>query len=82
MIVQNQDFEFFLQNMEAFYKTYGHKFVAVKNQNILGAYDTFNDALDTTLKTEELGSFLVQEVFDDKNKMVHHFQGNVMPVPA
>jgi fibrillarin-like rRNA methylase len=82
MAVQNQEFQFFLQNMETFYKTYGHKFVAVKNQGILGAYDSFNDALDTTLKTEELGTFLIQEIFDDREKMVHHFQGNVMPVPV
>jgi hypothetical protein len=82
MAVQDQDFEFFLQNMEDFYRTYGHKFVAVKNQNILGAYDTFNDALNTTLKNEEFGTFLIQEIFDDEEKMTHYFQSNVMPVPA
>jgi fibrillarin-like rRNA methylase len=82
MAVQNQDFEFFLQNMEGFYKTYGQKFVAVKNQSILGSYDSFNEALDTTLKTEELGTFLIQEIFEDEEKMVHYFQSNVMPVPA
>ena len=80
--MQDQDFDFFLQNMENLYKTYGHKFVAVKNQSILAAYDSFNDALDATLKTEELGTFLIQECFDNKEKLIHNFQGNVRPVMA
>jgi hypothetical protein len=79
---QSQDFYYFLENMEDFYQTYGHKYVTLKNKNILGVYDTFEEALETTLKTEELGTFLVQECFANKEKMVHHFQGNVVPVPA
>jgi hypothetical protein len=80
--MQGQDFDFFLQNMENLYKAYGQKFVAVKNKAFLGTYNTFNEALETTLKTEELGTFLIQEIFDDKEKLVHRFQSNVMPIPA
>ena len=80
--MQETDFSYFLENMEELYKTYGHKFAAVKNKGILGVYDTFNEALETTMKTEEFGTFLIQEIFTDKEKMVHHFQGNVIPVPA
>ena len=80
--MQEQDFDYFLQNMEKLFETYGQKFVAVKNRGILGVYDSFNEALESTLKTEELGTFLIQECFDDKEKMVHHFQGNVSPVPT
>ena len=80
--MQDQDFDYFLENMQTLYKAYGDKFVAVKNQTILGVYDTFNDALDTTLRTEELGTFLIQEIFNDEEKMMHYFQSNVMPVPA
>ena len=80
--MQNQDFEYFLSNMAKFYETYGHKFIVIKSLNILGAYNTFDEALDNTLKTEKLGTFLIQECFESKEKMVHHFQGNVMPVPA
>jgi fibrillarin-like rRNA methylase len=78
--MQDKDFDFFLQNMENLYKTHGHKFVAVKNQSILAAYESFDDALNSTLKTEELGTFLIQECFDNKEKLIHHFQGNVSPV--
>jgi hypothetical protein len=78
----DKDFDFFLQSMEKLYKEHGHKFVAIKDLNILGTYDTFNEALETTLKTEELGTFLIQECFENREKLVHHFQGNVIPVSA
>jgi hypothetical protein len=80
--MQDLDFKYFLQNMEKLYQTNGHKFVAIKNQSILGVYNTFNDALENTLRTEELGTFLIQECLENKEKLVHHFQGNVIPVVA
>ena len=80
--MQDQDFDFFVQNIKKLHDTYGHKFLAIKNSNILGAYATFNEALETTLKTAELGTFLIQECFDNVGKMVNNFQGNVIPVSA
>jgi len=79
---QDLDFNYFLENMNNFYRSYGQKFVVVKNQGVLGVYENFNKALETTLKTEEMGTFLIQECFDSKEKMVCHFQGNVMPISA
>ena len=79
---QNLDFNFFLENMGELYHKYGHKFIVVKKQNILGTYDNFITAYEVTLKTEEIGTFLIQECFDNKEKMINHFQGNVAPVSA
>ena len=75
--MQDQDYEYFLQNMEELYKRYGRKFLAIKNQRILGVYDDFDDALDSTLKQEEVGTFLIQECFQNKEECVHYFQSNV-----
>jgi len=79
---QDQDFNYFLENMENLYHTHGHKFVVVKNQSIMAVYNNFMDAYETTAKTEEPGTFLIQECFDNKEKMICHFQGNVAPVLA
>jgi hypothetical protein len=79
---QDLDFNYFLENMENLYRSHGHKFVAVKNLNILGIYDNFSEALESTLKTEDLGTFIIQECFDNVEKIVNHFQGNVMPISA
>ena len=80
MNTQDIDFNYFLENMEAFYAEYGHRFVAVKNKNILGVYKDFDEALENTLKTEKVGTFLIQECFDSKEKMIHNFQSNVVPI--
>ena len=79
--MQNQDYEYFLQNIDKLYKEYGHKFIAIKDFKILGAYDSFNVALENTLKKEELGTFLIQECFQSREQCVHSFQGNVVPLP-
>jgi hypothetical protein len=79
---QDIDFNYFLENMKDFYRSYGQKFVVVKNQDILGVYENFDKALESTLKTEKMGTFLIQECFDSKDKMICHFQGNVIPVSA
>jgi hypothetical protein len=80
--MQDQDFDYFLQNIDRLYQTYGHKFVAIKNKTVRGVYDTFDDALENTLETEDLGTFLIQECLENKEKMVHHFQGNVISTIA
>ncbi len=79
--MQDKNYQYFLENMESLYKQYGHKFLAIKNQSVIGVYDSFNDALESTLKTEALGTFLVQECFENKDKSIHNFQGNVTVAP-
>ena len=81
-VVQDKDYNFFLENIETLYEKYGHKFLAIKDEHILCVYDTFEEALNNTLKTEALGTFLIQECLENREKLVHHFQGNVMPCLA
>jgi hypothetical protein len=54
----------------------------IKNRNILGVYDSFNAALDETLKKEAAGTFIIQECFKNKEESVNRFRCNVMPVLA
>ena len=77
--MQTQDFEYFLKNMSTFYKKYSKKFLAIKGQNVIGIYDTFDNALDNTLKTEQPGTFLIQKCVKNKEEMTCNFQSNVMP---
>jgi hypothetical protein len=79
--MRDQDFEYFLKNTEQFYKEYGHKYLAIKDQKIIGVYNTFNEALDKTLQKEPLGTFLIQECLEKRENGVFHFQGNVKIAP-
>lgn len=57
--MRRNDFNWFLNNYDALYNKYGHKFLAIKNKTVLGAYDSVRQAIDNT--PEEIGSYIVQE---------------------
>jgi hypothetical protein len=71
------DYEYFTKNLKELYAKYGHKFIVIKNEEVIGAYDTFDVAFDTTMQTEELGTFIIQECVSDPTELVQSFQGNV-----
>jgi hypothetical protein len=64
---RRKDFDFFLNNYNELYNKYGHKFIAVKNQNVLGSYDTEIEAINDIEKQYPLGSFIVQECNGDES---------------
>jgi hypothetical protein len=47
------------------------KFVVIKNEAIIGLYDSFELAYDATIKTEELGTFIIQEVVNPDDNIAH-----------
>ena len=56
-----EDFNWFKENYESFYKKYGHCFVAVKNKQVLGIFHNMDEGIEAISKKEPLGSFIVQE---------------------
>ena len=58
---RTNDFHWFLKHYDDLFKEYGHKFLVIQNEKILGTYDDKNIALDTTLKRFPIGTFIVQE---------------------
>lgn len=61
------DFDFFIAHYTEFYEKYGHKFIAIKNQTILGIFDDEVSAIHETSQTHPLGSFIVQECNGDES---------------
>ena len=65
--LQSNDYHWFLDNYDKLYSKYGHKYLAIKNNKVIGAYDSYADAVNETLLKEELGSFIVQECNGDES---------------
>ena len=61
----DRDFDYFLENHEALVKKYNGKFVVIKDRAVIGAYDDAMEAIKTTAKEHEMGTFSVQECSDD-----------------
>lgn len=64
-IERKQDFDWFVDNYQKLYKKYGHKFLAIKNKEILGSYSSIPDAIDELSTTYKLGTYIIQECTDD-----------------
>lgn len=66
-VILEEEFNYFLVNLDDLLKKYEGKYVVIKNNCVLGAYGTIEDAIIETQKTEPLGTFLVQKCDADKN---------------
>lgn len=54
------EFDYFIQNQDDLVASYGGKVIVIKNQRVIGAYDTEWEAYVETQKEHELGTFLIQ----------------------
>lgn len=59
-MMQDRDFQWFLEHYDELYEKYGRAYLAIKNSKVLGAYPTYAEGVRATEKTEELGTFIVQ----------------------
>ena len=59
--MQDKDFKWFKENYNLLYKTYGDSILVIKNEKVLGSYKTYREALDATLLTEQIGTFIIQK---------------------
>ena len=58
----DKQFKFYLDNQDAFVEQYDGKVIVLKNEKVLGAYETELDAVNETRRCHELGTFIVQRV--------------------
>jgi hypothetical protein len=55
-----KEFEYYLSNQNKLLETYSGKHIVIKNQKVIGSYESESEAYFKTEKTEELGTFLIQ----------------------
>jgi hypothetical protein len=69
-----KEFKYYLDNQDELVKKYNGKVIVIKNQKIIGVYDSEITAIQETSKNESLGTFLVQKCTLDKEnyKQTYH----------
>ena len=60
-----EEFEYYLAHQEEMVKLYNGKFIVLKGNTVLGAYDDELEAINETAKVCELGTFMVHMVSSD-----------------
>ena len=58
--MQADDFQWFLDNYMRLYEQYGTSYLTIKDKRILGAYNSYADASEETMKTEARGTYIIQ----------------------
>lgn len=61
-----KEYNYFLNNKEVLVANYHNRVVVIKDDEILGDYDSKEEALRETVKEHELGTFLIQEISDEE----------------
>ncbi len=57
-----REFEYYLAHQAEIVKNHQGKYVVIKDQQVLGAYEDSTTAIAETIKQHDLGTFLVQKV--------------------
>ncbi len=56
-----KEFNYYLEHQDELVEKYNGKFVVIKDCNVIGAFDSELEAINTTSEQYELGTFLVQK---------------------
>jgi hypothetical protein len=60
-IMLEKEFEYYIKHQEELVKKHSGKFIVIKDQNVIGVYDSDLEAISETTKEHEIGSFLVHK---------------------
>lgn len=74
MIPENnldKNYEYFIKNKEELCSKYLNKFLIIKDENVIGAYDTFDEAL-VNAKNIEAGTYIIQKCEKDEEIQIFH----------
>lgn len=72
------EFQYFIDNQANLVEQYNGKFIVIKNKTIIGAYDSNAEAYNETLKSEEIGTFLIQHCVPGEEAYTQTFHSRVI----
>lgn len=74
----DKEFEYYLAHQDEVVEKYNGKYVVIRDEQILGAYDDELTAITETQKSYKLGTFLVQKVSPGTEDYTQTFHSRVV----
>jgi hypothetical protein len=68
-----KEYEYFLKNKKYLQKKYIDKYIVIKNEDVVGSYESQTKALEESLKFFELGTFLIQRISKNEFDVIQYF---------
>jgi hypothetical protein len=77
-----KEFEFYLENQAELAKKFNGKYIVIKNQEVIGVFESEIEAIDKTSANHKLGTFLVQKCEPGKESYTQTYHSRVVfPIP-
>jgi len=61
-----KEYDYFLSNKETLVANYFNRVIVIKGSEVIGDYDTKEEAIRETIKKHKLGTFLIQEISQEE----------------
>ena len=71
------EYRFYLENQDKLAQEHLDKFLVIVGQEVVGVYDTPEEAYFESLKKYELGQFLIQKSETKENEAIYAFHSRV-----
>ena len=73
----DREYEYYQENKQELLQRYLDKFVVIKDNSVIGSYDSKEEALSNTIKEHKLGTFLIQKVSANDEEATTRFYSRV-----
>lgn len=73
-----KNYDYYIKNHDEIIKKYLNKFIIIKDEQIIDAYDTFEDAFENSSAKYELGTFIIQKCTKDIEEDTQIFHSRVI----
>ena len=72
-----KEFQYYLDHQDELVSKHNGKIIVIKNQKVLGVYDSDMEAINATKKDHEVGTFLVHECGPGEENYTRRFHSRV-----
>lgn len=73
-----KEFKYYLDNQKELVKKYNGKFIVIIDNEVVGDYGSYDEALFESCKKHELGTFLIQECTEGEDAYTQTFHSRVI----
>lgn len=77
-IMIEKEFKYYLKHQPDLVKKYSGKFIVLKNEKVIGVYNSHSEAYNEAVKKEELGTFLIQHCLPGSDSYSQTFHSQVI----
>jgi calcineurin-like phosphoesterase family protein len=73
----DKEFKYYLDNQNELLKKYNGRFIVIVGEDVVGDYDTFDDAYFKSVEKYKLGTFLIQKCTEGDKDYTQTFHSRV-----